>query len=218
MCASHELAAADQLDRLLGELADAHFGPGKSAMIAICRPVAAAAVRNRSMRARCSSKSPWRSSVAQRSCPARIICSSVSGLSQAGPIVATILVLCGRRGIGARGIRDWGLGIGMARRLRFREAAPRGSGSRIGKGMQNECGRRRWVSCSSFILPPSSFLPPVPLSLREMVGVRGSAEGRVDSTPLHSTPPAALLCRILVFRRADPPGAEDRVRPPWFLR
>ena len=70
------------------------LGPGRSASSAISRPAAAAAARSRSIRAACSSNLPWEKFNRATFSPARIMASNTSGTSEAGPMVATIRVLC----------------------------------------------------------------------------------------------------------------------------
>ena len=70
------------------------FGPGRSAMIATRRPVACAAARMRAMCSAWPAKSPCEKFNRAMFSPARMRRSSISGDSEAGPIVATILVLC----------------------------------------------------------------------------------------------------------------------------
>ena len=69
------------------------FGPGRSAMIATRRPVACSAARMRAMRSAWPVKSPCEKLSRAMFSPARMRRSSISGDSEAGPIVATILVL-----------------------------------------------------------------------------------------------------------------------------
>src|SRR5262245_2795470 len=66
-------------------------------MIATRRPVAFAAERMRLIRSACSSKLPWEKLSRATLRPERMRRSSMSGESEAGPIVATILVLCVER-------------------------------------------------------------------------------------------------------------------------
>ena len=70
-------------------------GPRVSSITAIGTAQRCAAARTRAMRAACSACEPCERLMRATFMPARIIASSVSGASQAGPIVATILV---RRG------------------------------------------------------------------------------------------------------------------------
>lgn len=69
------------------------FGPGRSAMMATRRPVAVAAARIREMLAAWLAKSPWEKFSRATFSPARISRSNISGESEAGPMVAMILVL-----------------------------------------------------------------------------------------------------------------------------
>ena len=69
------------------------LGPGRSAMMATRCPVARAAARMRAIRSACPLKSPWEKLSRATFIPARIRRSSISGDSEAGPMVATIFVL-----------------------------------------------------------------------------------------------------------------------------
>ena len=69
------------------------FGPGRSPMIATRRPVALQALRIRSMTSACWSKLPCEKLSRATFMPARMRRSSISGDCEAGPMVATILVL-----------------------------------------------------------------------------------------------------------------------------
>ena len=69
------------------------FGPGKSAIIATGRPTAFDAARMFSMFCRCAANVPCEKFSRAMFMPARIICSSTAGELDAGPMVATILVL-----------------------------------------------------------------------------------------------------------------------------
>ena len=69
------------------------LGPGRSAMMATRRPVAFSAARMRAMRSAWPVKSPCEKLSRATFSPARMRRSSISGESEAGPMVATILVL-----------------------------------------------------------------------------------------------------------------------------
>ena len=77
------------------------LGPGRSAMMATRCPVARSAARMRAIRSACPLKSPWEKLSRATFIPARIRRSSISGDSEAGPMVATILVLWSGSGIRA---------------------------------------------------------------------------------------------------------------------
>jgi len=68
-------------------------------MIATRRPVAAAASRTRAMVSACPEKSPWEKFNRTMFMPAAIKRRRTSGESEAGPMVATILVLLSGNGI-----------------------------------------------------------------------------------------------------------------------
>ena len=68
------------------------LGPGRSAMMATRRPVAFSAARMRAIRSAWLVKSPWEKLRRATLSPARMRRSSISGDSEAGPMVATIFV------------------------------------------------------------------------------------------------------------------------------
>ena len=72
------------------------FGPGRSAITATGLPVFSAAALIFLITLPCSSKVPWEKLSLATFIPARIIFSSISGESDAGPMVHTSLVLCFR--------------------------------------------------------------------------------------------------------------------------
>jgi hypothetical protein len=69
-------------------------------MIATRRPTACAAARIRVMVSAWPEKSPWEKLRRATFIPARIICCNTAGESEAGPMVATILVLFRGNGMG----------------------------------------------------------------------------------------------------------------------
>ena len=68
------------------------LGPGRSARTPTVRPRRSAVSRTRAMRARCSSAEPWARPRRTTSTPASSRSARTSGLSDAGPRVATIFV------------------------------------------------------------------------------------------------------------------------------
>jgi hypothetical protein len=76
------------------------LGPGRSAMIATGRLTRSAAWRMRRITSPCTRKSPWEKLSRAIFIPASSIFSSISGESEAGPMVQTSLVLqAGRMGV-----------------------------------------------------------------------------------------------------------------------
>ena len=76
------------------------LGPGRSAMMTTRRPVTCSAARMRAMRSAWPAKSPCEKLSRAMFSPARMRRSSISGDSEAGPMVATILVLWSGSGMG----------------------------------------------------------------------------------------------------------------------
>src|SRR5881394_1108927 len=106
------------------------FGPDKSAMMATGRPAAFDAARMFSMFCRCAENSPCEKFRRATFMPARSICSRTGGALDAGPIVATILVLLGGS------IRSFGSGTSQPFEIQLHHVAKKFShrARRLGVG------------------------------------------------------------------------------------